>query len=126
MRAVCIDMKFSQLQAVVRNKRKQIVEYTIRILKLVSKLESTELVVSKVERKRMLLRGKAEDFDVTVESIMSCKHIYSEDVSRLIVRESSLGKYECDASPQFLVTMTSPLRQPQECMYCGKLGYKAC
>lgn len=116
------DAKLSRLQAVVLKKGEHIVEYSKRILGLVSELENAGHVVSEVEQERALLRGLPKDYDVTVETVMSFKHAYSEAVPKLIVREIRLRDAE-DATPLALATTTPAWKQSRKCFYCGKPGH---
>lgn len=59
---------------------------------------------------------------MTVESIMRYIHTYSGADSKLILRESHVGKSQY-ASPLALVTMTSLPRQPWKCFCCGRAGH---
>lgn len=81
-------------------------------------------MVSEVDQNGAFLPGLPQDYEVTVESIMNYKQTYSETASKLIVRESRLGKSEF-ASPQALMTMTPPPSHPCKCLYCGKQWHVA-
>lgn len=83
-----IDAKTLQLQAVVIRKGEDIVNYSRQIQGLVSELEIAGHVVSEMAQKQALFRGLPEDYEVTVELVITFKHIYIEAFSKLIVGET--------------------------------------
>lgn len=57
------------------------VDFPCKALESVDELEDAGHKVKKIERKRALLRGMPSNFDVTVETISSVDHTYSEAVA---------------------------------------------
>lgn len=58
------------LQSIRYDQGETLIEYTNRVEELVSKLECAEHVVSKVENKKVLLRGFLGEFDVTAKTVL--------------------------------------------------------
>lgn len=67
MNEASIDAKLSQRQSVTLKKGEHVVEYSSRILGLVSVLENAGHVMTEVEQRQALLRGLLKDDDVPVK-----------------------------------------------------------
>lgn len=105
------DSKLPQLQSVTLKKGDHVVEYSSQILGLVLLLENSGHVVSEVVQKQALLKGLTNDYDVTIESIMSISHTFTKAFSKVKIHETHLRSAD-DVSSIFLVTTTLLLKQP--------------
>lgn len=114
-----IDARLSVVQSLSLIKGEHIVACSSQILGLVSELEIAEHVISEVDRDQALLRGLPKNYDVTVESIMSLTHTFSEAFSKLIVRETRFHNYD-DAPSMVLVFTTPRSKQARNCFSCRK------
>lgn len=85
-----VNAELSQLQTISLNKGEAIVEYSNRIMELVSGLKCAGHSITSIKQKRGLLRGLPEKFDVAAEVIMSARSDYHLALSKLIDRETRL------------------------------------
>lgn len=113
-----------QLLSLTLKEGECIVEYLSPILTSVSRLENAEQIVLEIEQKQAILRYLTEDCVVAAESIMSMKHIYSEAVSNLIVRETELWNMD-NFSTLAVATRTHAIKQSQNCFNFKNQGHFA-
>ena len=116
-----IDSKLMQLQAISMNKGESVVEYSSRIIGLVSELENAGHKISVVEQRRALLRGLPKEFDVTAEAALGAELTYHDVVARLIIRETRLKALD-EAPEKALMTLT---KKDRRCFNCGRRGHFA-
>lgn len=98
--------------------------YSSQVSGLVLELKNAGHVMYEVDQKCTLLYGLPKHYDVTVESVMSFNHTYSESVPKLIVRETRLCNAD-ETSLLALVTTTLSPNQSQKWFYLEKPGHIA-
>lgn len=83
-----INAKLLQLILTSLKKEENIVEYSSRTVRLVWELEDAVHAVSMVEQKRALLCSFRNNYNATVETVISVDHNCNQAVLMLIVRET--------------------------------------
>lgn len=65
-------------------------QYSSRILRLISELKNAERLVSETDRESALLLGLPRDYEVTVVAVMSLERTYNDAVAWLIDQKPRL------------------------------------
>ena len=116
-----VDAKLTRLQNLQMNADEKVVEYANRLDMLVNELASTGHKVSEDEKKRSLLRGLRNEFEITTQVIRVTEKKYAEAVALLIIQEStSSSKDECKALVSFKKDS-----EIKSCSHCGRQGHSS-
>lgn len=116
-----IEAKLTLLQEMKFAKSESVVDYSSRILGLVSELESAGPKVTNIKKRRALSRGLPKEFDVTSEAVVKMNDSHIDAVLKLILRETRLKSLD-NAPEQVLLTKAKMLIK---CFKCGRKGHFA-
>lgn len=89
-----VEAKLTTLQVIHLKNGESIIEYSSRILELVSELKCTGHAASRIEQNLLLLLGLPTELEVTLKSIMGAEDDFHEAVSKLWVREFFIKQLE--------------------------------
>lgn len=106
-----VDSKLCQFQAMTLGISEEFIQFSNRVLELVSELRSSRHQVSTMEQKRASLRGLSKDFDVAAETIMSGNYSYDEAVAKLMIRETKIQDVERVSSKAMITTHGSTTKR---------------
>lgn len=115
-----IDAKITMFQNIQLSKSETKVEYSNRILKLISELECAGYNIFRAEKKRVMLKGLSRAIDVTTETFMASDCNFHEAISKLIVRESCIKQLKEKIESSLVAR---GVKFGRTCYKCGKKGH---
>ena len=120
----CIDSYLVKLQDLKMGANEKVMCYVNRLVALENDLSSVGHSLDEKEKKRALLRGLREEFQITAKVIRAMDMNFTKAVSELVVEEGSQG-FEPSSEKCSETALTTVHTGKPDCTHCGRGGHTA-